>query len=538
MVVAQERWCLGTMLAGALLVVISINLPWLVDSDQQVPPNDFGLLSLFSFDGFVSGLGDLVSIVAIGVAAAAIAGIAARHHATGLPIGGLVVALCYLVVAERILVGWVGQEAYDALELDQGWGQYVAYAGAALCLAGVVALRGSSFSDGLPFRMVWSASGLMIAVATLLPWYAIEDDGESSSVVGLAYPAVAVAGVLALLAGAACRWTRRSVLAAAGGSALVLALVAGGLPLGIPDIDLLWGSWLTVVLATMVAGLAGIDLAFSRVWPRSRRLAAELAAGAVVLAGLALPLVRTCVPSETGELVDCYPLSALFYRTGIVATLALAAVIWTGHAVATGWLEVPALVVFGLVGAQLAVDAGSGQIDEGAYVALVGAVALVLLRATRLRPRKWRRPRMGAQLVPAGLALLAVVLGAVPGWKVLPQSEVVGAIFTSLLWQYGSLFGWSRIAIGVVLIALWLRRTPDRRRDAYLLWLLPSCLLVIAIEGLLSVPVEVSLRNGAGPELGLGLALLLLGVREARGGLRLRLPSVLRLDRIEVRPGE
>ena len=114
-----------------------------------------------------------------------------------------------------------------------------------------------------------------------------------------------------------------------------------------------------------------------------------------------------------------------------------------------------------------------------------------------------------------------------PWWGVLPDGAQSALSFAPLSWLTiaGAL-------VGVRLLGRWVAQVPSATANAHWLMLLPLALLALATVDLARLRDE-GLTWGRGTIVGLCVVLLLLGWVEKRDGLeRLRLPEVLRIDRL------
>ena len=427
------------------------------------------------------------------------------------------------------------------VEFQFAWGAYIGVAAALVVLLAAAAMRRQEL---VAARSVTSSTALVLAigllVAFLLPWARLPTPVRAESL-GIAEPPATVAAVLTLWLmcawwrGVPDAWSKRVLLS--GGVALFTVAAFSSLTFLRTH---LYGAWIGLELAI---ALVAQPLARGSRVPSVRLAGYALATGGaatLLVLALFLPWQELCYERD-GELGPfsgrCFSTNGWTTPPGSVAALlavALVLVVLDPRRLAASTLELGAglALVVATLGFQLERHSGPttgfrAEFGSGAIVGLVAAgilLALVLVRQGRPSIDRGRAVVRVAPMVACAAYVAVVVL---PWWGVLPDGVQSALSFAPLSWLTiaGAL-------VGVRLLRLWVAPAPRAPAHADWLVLLPLALLALATLDLVRLRDE-GLTWGRGTIVGLCLVLLLLGWVEKRDGLeRLRLPEVLRIDRL------
>jgi hypothetical protein len=300
----------------------------------------------------------------------------------------------------------------------------------------------------------------------------------------------------------------------------------------------LYGAWIGLALAIVLVALPLTrDIRVPSVRLPGYALATGGAATLLVVA-LFLPWQELCYERNGGAGFfsgSCLSMNGWTTPPGSVAAImALALVVLDPRRLATSTLELGTGVALAVatLGFQLERHSGTttgfrAEFGSGAMVGLVAAATLLALVLVRQgRPTiDWGRAVVRLAPMIACAAYVAVVV--LPWWGVLPDDVQSALSFAPLSWL--TLAG---ALVGVRLLGLWVAQVPAATASAHWLVVLPLALLALATLDLVRLRDE-GLTWVRGTVVGLCLVLLLLGWVEKRDGLeRLRLPEVLRIDRL------
>jgi hypothetical protein len=259
----------------------------------------------------------------------------------------------------------------------------------------------------------------------------------------------------------------------------------------------------------------------------------------MLVAALFLPWQELCYERDGGVGFfsgRCLSTNGWMTPPGSVAAIlaiALALVVLDPRRFAASTLElgVALALVVATLGFQLERHSGAttgfrAEFGSGALVGLVATAILALVLVRLGRPTiDWGRAVVRLAPIVTCAAYIAVVV--LPWWGVLPDGVQSALSFAPLSWLTiaGAL-------VGVRLLGRWVAQVPSATANAHWLMLLPLALLALATVDLARLRDE-GLTWGRGTIVGLCVVLLLLGWVEKRDGLeRLRLPEVLRIDRV------
>ena len=534
-----RRTPLPLLLAGSFALLASLYLPW-QSAPCTVParPGALGVLQDYGcprLDGFSAEVGSAAAVVAVLLAALAAAAWARRSLERRFPIGRLAVLAAYLGIAVGAQTRAVAHEPVPSVHLafHATYGAYLGVAAAILLTLAAGALRRRE----LMLRNAGAAAAILLLIALLLPWqrYAWP---THTTFLGVASPAASGAAALALwLAGSWWRTEDRSRserLALTGGAALLTGAVFSPL-MSLPRSDHASGAWLGLGAAAALVALAlfqGVPA------PRpSWHGLGVAAAAALFLSSLFLPWQEACYAqaSELGPLSGrCLSISG-WTTPGTAA--ALVALVLVLAAVAPHEFRVPApeltlgfALLVSTLGLRLSTfhsEGGRITFGYGSTVGFVGAAFLVALTARRARLPPFDRGRAFVRLVPIVSCVGYVTIVALPWWGVLPERLQRTLAFAPLSWPTiaGAL-------VGLCLLGSWIRQVVRESGAAPELVLLPLVLLALTALDLVRLR-DRGLSWGGGIVVALGVLLTLLGHVEERDGLeRLRVPEILRVDRL------
>lgn len=549
----RRRFPLILLLAGGLLLLLSLYLPWQaasLPSGQGLSGQRgdvAGLLNLFSgnltVDGWSSGVGDAAALFALLLAAVAAAALARPSLAGRLPLSQCALFAGYFGLAVGAQARSVADQrdvAFDGVDFHWAHGAYLGIAAGVLVLlaAGTIGRR-TLLHDRSASRCAALVLNVGLLVALLLPWERFASPVRITFP-GIVTPAAVVAAVLTLWLlvvqprpDPAAR-SERLVLSAA------VALFTGAAfsSLTFPGSHA-FGAWIGLAIAAALAALALIEVAQVTRPARPSWLAlATGAAAGLFVASLFLPWQKACY--ATGS--DLGPYSGRCVSTNgwtttagtAAAVLAIVLVIVTlaprRRTASVVELAAGTGLLVATVGFQLVEGGGSDLRFEFGYGSTIGFMAAALLGAlavARLRPVAIEWNRVLARLVP--IAACAAYLGVVvvPWWNVL-SSRLQSAL-------HFAPFSWLTIVgalLGIHLLVLWVLQVARAPGGADWLVVIPLALLSLAALDLVRLRDE-GLTLGGGVVVGLCLLLALLGRLELREGLEnVRVPEILRVDRL------
>jgi hypothetical protein len=506
---------------GGTLLLVALYLPWrrfsvdLTDFGDQ-SGSVGGLLELFAgsepLDGWDSGVAPAAALAALLLVGLSAVAYARPRLAARLPLGRCALAAAYFTVAVAVDgrsrgTLFVGVDESGTVDTRFAYGAYVGLMAAAAVLGAALLLRRAELPQHRSppaMAAVALVSGLLIAF--LLPW----ERFVGAENVGIAAPSAQVAAVLAICAPSAPGWV-----------ALPTALfTAAAVSTRMFPYDRAYGAWIAVAFAigllvlSLRGGIRRPDIA-GLPWARL-----VLGASAVLLvASFFLPWQEFCYPAEGFPSGACVSRNGWGSEAGSgAAVLAIALIIGELARVPRvpprAELAAGILLLVTTLGFQSG-HSGTFSLGYGFWIGALCTALIVVLAAVALC-----LPRVDARLAPIALCLayLAIV---VPTWWV-----ILGFDAPRFFWY--APFSWITIAgalLALTLIRLWLERAPDTRR----LLLVPAVMAVLAMLDLVRAE---TITWGGGIVLALCALLALLGRVEQARGLDLRIPQILRVDRI------
>jgi hypothetical protein len=532
----RRIWSVLLLLAGALLILASLYLPW------QKFRGRGGFLSTFAgsltVDGWSTAVGPAAALFALLLAAMAAVALARPDLTTRLPLGQCALLAGYFGLA----VGAQTRSFASGLQLQHVHFAYGAYLGIAGVIVALLAAGVMRWRELVQYRSAGRLALLVLVVgllvALLLPWE--RSTWGPPTLLGIASPAAAVAAVLALCLLVA-SW---SVDSAARADRLVLS-AATALFTGAAVSSITFpGSYAYGASVGLGFAVALVALVLSKdaevselTLPGSHALA--IGAGATLfVTGLFLPWQRACyAPGRgLGPLAGhCVSTNAWTTTVGsAAAVLAIALVIVTpaSRRLPVSGIELAAgLGLFvATLGFQLSEGEGSGVrfgFGYGSTIGFAGAAMLVALAVARLRTPRLDWNRVAVRLAPIAACAGYLVVVVLPWWDVLSRHSQSVLYFAPLSWLtiVGAL-------VGIRLLGLWIRQITDPSASADLLVILPLALLALAALDLIRLRAG-GITWGGGVVVGLCLVLAVSGRAEQLQGLmNLRVPEILRVDRL------
>ena len=160
----------------------------------------------------------------------------------------------------------------------------------------------------------------------------------------------------------------------------------------------------------------------------------------------------------------------------------------------------------------------------GATIGLALAAALIALAFVRLRLPRVDRRRLLVRLAPIAACTCYLVIVVLPWWDVLPDFS------QWRLYPPLSFLTISGMLVGIHLLGLWVRQVAGPSATAELV-LAPLALLALTAVDLIARH-EWSVTWNGGAVVGLALLLAVLGHMERRGLENVRVPEILRVDRL------
>lgn len=504
----RRRLPLLLLLASAMTCLASLYLPWETAPRVPVAPT-----------GWESSFGQAAGLLALALAAGAAAALARPRLETRLPLARSAFLLGYLglsVWAELRALGMYEQSALAHESVRYGSGAYLGVAGALVAVLAAQVLRRDEFAR--PPSLPGAAGTLLtlgLLAAFILPLLRPHVPSHSGAFAfEIAHPgptATAFAAGVALFG--VPFWTdprrTRERLAVA----VATAVLTGG------SLSLTGGRWTSYSWLALGCSLALLALAAAE--SSGLRLAVPpwvalttAAAAVLLIAALFLPWQHECYSSS------CYSASGWTLSFSALAG-GLAILLVTLLVVAAGAFGAElALAVAVLLLASGFVLTEYTSLAYGAVLGFAGAAGMLLPlgAAPRPVPAEGRYLRLAAVAVCLGFLAIAVV--PLTG-RLSPRLELEAP--WRLLWlQMAAVLGALR------LLGRWLTGPLG---DGELV-LLPLALLALTALDLVYTRGQ-GLGWGGGLAVGLCLLLLLLGEGGRRGSLRV--PEVLRIDRL---PGE
>jgi hypothetical protein len=530
----RRIWPVLLLLAGALLLLASLYVPWQKARDQG------GLLSSFpqilNVDGWSTAVGPAAALFALLLAALAAVALARPNLMARLPLGQCALFAGYFGLAVGAQTRSVAHER-QLVHVHFDYGAYLGIAGVivALLAAGVIRRQ-----ELLQYRSAGRLAVLVLVVgflvALLLPWARF---GSSTRLtfLGIAGPAAVVAAVLALCLLVA-RWR---VDSAAGADRLVfsatVALFTGAAVSSITfPASYAYGAWVGLGIAGALVALMLIEGAQVSELTRPGWHALATGVGATLfVTGLFLPWQRVVCygPGRgLGPLAGhCVSTNAWTTTAGsAAAVLALLLVIATlaPRRLAVSGIELAAGLglLVATLGFQLSEGEGS-RFEYGSLIGFTGAALLVALTVARLRAQRIDWSCVPVRLTPLAACAGYLVVVVLPWWDVLPRHSQSVLRFAPLSWLtiVGAL-------VGIRLLHLWVRQITGASGSADLLVILPLALLALAALDLIRLR-DGGISWGGGVVVGLCFLLALSGRVEQQQGLQnFRIPEILRVDRL------
>ena len=504
------------LLLGGALLLVSLYLPWqrfsLDVHEFGVDPSfiPFGQGPLEGWDSTVAPAAALAALLLVGVSAVAFARPALTNR---LPLGRCALASAYFGVAVAVDTRaqgepFVGQDT----DLSFAYGAYLGLGAAATVVLATLVLRRAEIGllrSPLYVTGVVLATGLLLVF--LLPWATAAGPDYS----GITAPPAQVAAVVALCAPLAPR-----------SLALLAALfTAGGFSALTPLVDRRYGAWLGIGLAIAFAAFAlsgGIRRPELGRIPWIRLVLS--AAGLLLVSTFFLPWQEFCFPADEvyGPLSGSCVSQGVWGSEAAAAAAVLAIGLIVGELGRSDWLPPRAELAAGIVllvttlGFQYG-HGGEYDLRYGFWIGAACTAVIVVLVATRVRP-----PPIDARLAPIALCLVYLAVVVPTWWGVLDP-------FGARRFFWFAPFSWITVAgalLALMLIRLWLELPSDRRP----LFLLPT--VIAALAGLDLARFE-TITWGGGIVLALcGLLALCALVEQRRGLGELRIPEILRVDRL------
>ena len=533
----RRSWS-ALVLVGALLLLVSLYLPWERASSSGRDPT--GFLNLLSGDGWASGVGPAAALSALLLTAVAAVALARPNLSCRLPLGRCALFAGYFAVAVGAGARSAAQRnsaALDGAHFDYGYGAYFGIAGGIIALIAAGAMRRRELERyHSASRIVILALVVGLLVAFLLPWVRFVAPTPYAWL-GITTPAATVAAVLALCLpvgwSQAHAHTERLVFAAA--TALFTDAALRSLPF---SGSRAYGAWVGL-------GVAGAILAFGLVAgvraPRPElppwHAIATAGAAALLVTGLFLPWQVECYAKGS----DFAPNAGICFSTNgwttplgpAAAVLAIGLVIaslWPQRAAASGVALAAGIgLLIATLGFQLSdmdFDGGRLEFGYGSTIGFVAAGLLVLLAVVRAWP-PFDSNRILVRLAPIIACVAYLVVLMLPLWNVLPRHVQSALRIGPLSW----------LPVAGALLAVWLtcewagRIAGTSEIDERLI-LIPLAMLGLAALDLIQLRAG-GITWGGGAVVGLCLLLAQLGGVEQRGGLEsLRIPEILRVDRL------
>lgn len=477
----RRRWPVLLLLASALVLLVSLYLPWQAAQPAQPPTDPLGILEgHFDIDGWGGtglGFGSLAAVLALALVVASGVTLA---QAARVPLArcGLLVGYAAAAVAvdtwyER---RYVAPGADIPLRFHFAYGAYLGLAAGAAAVLGAVGLR-----SRLPVRSLFAgATALALLIALALPWARVASLDLSAP----GYVATASAGVVvtAIFAPAA-------ALLFCGGMVVELA----------PMTDLGYGAWIGLGLAALL---------FALTVRRPRPVDIAIAGGAALFVATLYFHWQAWIVgwSLLGTAAAGLALASIAFPAAALELAVAFALL-----VATDGFELTAFTPSGY-GLRLAAKLG--------FASAAVLFGLVLFRSRALRPAT-DRLALRACAVLAVLAYLALTL--VPIWHVLSDGWRSALVFIAPSW-----LGIAGVVLAVRLAGAWLRPTVEAGVAA----LIPFVLLALVALWLIEKRTY-DVNWGGRIVVAVLLLLALLGRLEQRGGLEnFRVPELLRVDRL------
>jgi hypothetical protein len=521
------------LLGSSFAFLASLYLPW-----QTSPAASCGtncVASVFTGDGWSSGVGDAATLVALAAAVVAAVALVRPAWSGRLPLARCGLALGYFSLA--VLVGVWSREgllqtttAPFTRHLHWTYGTYFGVACGAVALCAAAAIRPELVRRPSASSLVVALPGLGLLASFLLPWYRFSNAGSPLYwVAGISGPAAALAALAVCFAGVGA--ARRVGAASAAALLTIGAFTENGFGLAIRA----YGAWmalgfaLALVAATAIAARGSLRRPALAGGPWD---AFAAGAGVVLVVSLFQPWQRFCLPAGSAGfghgLGRCFSQNG-WSLSGSAAGLLAAAVV----ALTVLWPRRPRaelLVAIALLVATAGFTTSGPPIGVsfayGAYVAFAAA-GVLLVAGVRARPLpRLDRSRLPVHAVPVTASFLFLSAVLLPWWSVLPPAWEDSA---------GVLAEW--LAVGGLLLSLhllasWLPWADRPGRVAGTLTIAPLALLGLVVVAIVRERSQ-GLTWGDGIMVGLCLFLLLLGSSEDKQRLeRLRIPELLRVDRL------
>jgi hypothetical protein len=533
----RRIWSVLLLLAGALLLLASLYLPW------QEFRGRAGVFSLFAasptLDGWSTAVGPAAALFALLLATMAVVALARPDLTARLPLGRCALFAGYFGLA----VGAQTRSVASGLQLQHVHFAYGAYLG----IAGVVvALLAASVMRWRELVQCRSAARLAVLilvvgllVALLLPWQ--RSTWGPPTLLGIASPAAVVAAVLLLCLLVA--WWRVDSAARADGRLVLSAAAAVFTGAAVGSITFpgtyAYGAWVGLGIAVALVALALIKgPQVSELTRPGPHALATGAAATLFVTGLFLPWQRACyTPGRglgplAGHCVSTNGWTPTVGSAAAVLAIALVMVAVAPRRLAVSGIELA--TGLGLLVATLGFQLIEGndpglhlEFGYGSTIGFAAAALLVALAVTRLRPPRLDWNRVPVRLAPIAACAGYLVVVVLPWWDVLPRHSQSVLRFAPLSWLtiVGAL-------VGIRLLGLWVRQIKGASGSADLLVILPLALLALAALDLIRLRAN-GITWGGGVVVGLCLLLVLSGRAEQLQGIQnLRVPEILRVDRL------
>jgi hypothetical protein len=540
------------LLAGGLGLLASLYLPWRTAAcsaqgyfGDEAP---CGLLNLFSGQGTIDGIsasvGYATALSALALAALAGAAWIRPDLAPRLPLTQSALTACYFGVALALETRSDSRDA--GFDSRYAYGAFVGLAAVSIIFVAAILLRRHELvrlrSISVSQLALLLLAGLLLG-AYLLAWLREAFGGVESGLppvswIGLTAPAAVVGAVLTILLVGS--WSKL----AAGermGVAAAVALFTAGAALSHRNVaGDLYGAWLALggagalLLVAVLVHRRGVIKLAAGIPNLPWRELAGIAAGLLFVGSLFLTWQKWCygMSSDFGPLAGrCLTVNAWAFSTlgaaAALLTVGLLTALIEPRRLPLGVVELSATLALLVITLAVAVDetGGPGFRIELGYGAPIGFAAAALLIVLALAGSRLPVPdarRLVVRLLPLAACVGYLVIVVLPWWNVISP-------FSNFRF---ALLSWTTIAgalVGIRLLRLWAQQCASDSRSAELT-LLPVAMLALASIDLFAQ--REAITWGGGAVVGLCLLLALLGRIEQEGLEKLRVPGVLRVDRL------
>ena len=523
---------------------MSLYLPWQQASAPASSNHILGLLNLTStsLDGWSSGIGDAVAVVALLLVGLSTATLSGWRGCDRLPLGRCALLAGFLALAVADLSRASASERAFGLQeapFHFAYGAYIGVAAGIVVLVAAGVLRREEivryrFAARLPAVAI--AAGLLVAL--LLPWERLP------APVNVTYPGIALPAGVVVAAFAACApfaWRtaapgiERLVLAASTALFTGAALSSTVLLFGTKA----YGTKVAIGAAILLVALALPDIGEARRTVRPSRFALGMCvADAGLVASLFLPWQQSCfakgsnLGTHSGRCLSSNGWTVAGLTTAVLAIALVVASLATRQLVRVSISELAAGV--GLLVATLGfelIDSSAGGVNYsfgyGSTIGFASAALIVVLAAAPLRLPSIERRRALVRSAPIAATAAYLVIVVLPWWDLLPRQLESDLRIAPPSWLTiaGTL-------IGIHLLCLWGRRIAGVAGSSEWLIVLPLAMLGLAAVDLIRLRDD-GMTWGGGVVVGLCALLTLFGWVEQEEGLdNLRIPEILRIDRL------